>query len=242
MPIRPATTTCLLALTTLTTATAHAELITELTFDALPSAQGWNLTQSGPHANDTEAQMFNVDGTGLNQTTVGLGMGFSSPGNATYTYLTPTEFDDADVISIFFTTAVSQHEQTRQDFSFGAHRFYIIHDGQAALTGIKPNELSAARSYFTPAGFDGTLANSYQLSLDTTTNTFEFFLNGNLVRTGSTEASSSANGFYLMDGTGTANANARITQFVGVTGTEIPEPATTAAFLGLSALALRRRH
>jgi len=214
---------------------AQASLITELNFNELPSQQGWVLTNTGPHANETEAQLFNVSGGQLFQTTVGTGQNSGSPGNATYTYTTPSSFDSANVISFFFTTQVTAHEQTRQDFSFGAHRFTIVHDNQTAFVGIKPNELSAMRQYFTPVGFDGGLRNSYQLTMFTDTNSYEFYLNGMLVRMGSTEGSGLANSFAIMDGTGTANADATVSQFVAVSGTVIPEP-TSAGLLASGAL------
>ncbi|MEM6333730.1 MAG: hypothetical protein AAF823_10375 [Planctomycetota bacterium] len=246
MPVRtiaPAIAAAVFAAATLTPAGhAHAELITELAFDSLPSAQGWTLTKSGPHANDSEASMFAVDGTALTQSTVGKGMGFSSPGNATYRYDTPIEFEDAPTVSLFFTTRVTAHEQTRQDFSFGGHRFSIVHDGQTAYVGIKPGELNAMRSYFTPQGFDGTAVNTFQLTLFTDTKSYEFYLNGQLVRQGASEGSGLADGLFILDGTGTANANAEVTQLVAVAGTAIPEPATaTLIALGLPLLIKRSR-
>ena len=219
---------------------AQASLITELAFDSLPSAQGWTLEKSGPHANDTETSLFAVDGSRLQQTTVGFGQGSNSPGQATYRYDTPIEFEDNTVVSLFFTTQVVRHEQTVQDFSFAAHRFTLVHDGQAALVGIKPTELSAMRSYFTPTGFDGTAVNAYRLTMDTQTNSYEFYLNGNLVRSGSTEGSGLADGIFILDGTGTANADANVSQLVAVTGTVIPEPSSL-ALLALGGLTLARR-
>ena len=166
----------------------QANLITALSFDSLPSAQGWTLTKAGPHGNDSEASLFSVNNGSLFQTTVGTGQGSSSPGNATYRYDIPASFATADTVSLFFTTAVTDHEQTRQDFSYAAHRFTIVFGGQTAFVGIKPTELNAMRSYFAPVGFNGSVANSYQLTLDSTNNLYEFYLNGDLVRSGTSEA------------------------------------------------------
>ena len=232
------------ALGALAASTAHAVVIEELEFDSLPTAQGWTLNKSGPHADDAETTIFTATGTSLTQTTVGLGMGSSTPGEATYQYTIPAEFDGADVISLFFTTAVTGHEQTRQDFSYAGHRFTIIFGGQTAYVGVKPSELYANGVYFTPPGFDGTIANSYQLTLDTTTSQFSFFLNGNEVRTGGNFSSGLTSGFYIMDGTGTANANAELSQLIGVSGTVIPEPSAFALIFGVAAIGLvasRRR-
>lgn len=219
---------------------AHATVITELGFDSLPSAQGWTLSRSGPHANDAESTMFMVDGSQLQQRTVGLGQGFSSPGNARYTFETPVEFEDDNVLTLFFTTQVIAHEQTRQDFSFGGHSFSIVHDGQSAFVGIKPNELSALRGYFTPTGYEGTAVNEYRLTMYAQTNTYEFYLNGDLVRSGTTEASNLSDRVSMLDGTGTANADANLSQLVYVSGTVIPEPSSL-ALLALGGLAMARR-
>ncbi|MEM1059374.1 MAG: PEP-CTERM sorting domain-containing protein [Verrucomicrobiota bacterium] len=229
----------------LLTSQARATVITALNFNELPSEQGWTLVKSGPHANDAEGDLFSVSGGQLFQNTVGTGQGFSSSGSARYDFTTPSSFADADVITFFFTTRVTAHEDTRQDFSWASHFFSIYHDGQRAFAGIKPGELFANGTFFTPAGYDGGLTNSYQLSLFTNTNTFEFYLNGVLVRSGASTATTVADRFSIMDGTGTANADAVLSQFVAVSGTVVPEPSSLfGVFLASCALlriGLRRR-
>lgn len=225
-------------------ASAQASLITELNFNELPSQQGWTLVKSGPHNNDAEGDLFSVSGGQLFQRTVGTGQGSNSPGSARYDFATPSSFNSANVISFFFTTQVTAHEQTRQDFSFAAHSFSLIHDGQRVVVGIKPGELYANGTYFTPAGFNGGLQNSYRLTLFADTNSFEFALNGVVVDTDSTTGSGLSNGFSILDGTGTANADANLSQFVAVSGTVIPEP-TSFGLLASGAFVwwgLRRRY
>ncbi len=223
------------------TLSAQATVIMELNFDELPSQQGWTLVKSGPHNNDAEGDLFSVSGGQLLQRTVGTGQGVNSPGSARYDYATPSSFDSANVISFFFTTQVTAHEQTRQDFSFAAHSFSLIHDGQRAVVGIKPGELYANGTYFTPAGFDGGLQNSYRLTLFADTNSFEFALNGVVVDTDSTTGSGLSNGFTILDGTGTANADANLSQFVAVVGTVVPEPSSLSLLASGTLLWLSRR-
>lgn len=234
----------LLSLTALAVS-AQANLITTLAFDSLPSAQGWTLSKSGPHANDSEASLFTATGSSLLQSSVGKGMGFASPGHASYIYeFAPEVAASEDVITLLFRTAVTAHEQTRQDFSYAAHRFTIVFKGWTTYVGIKPGQLYANGTYFTPAGFDGSQANNYRLVLDADAGTFEFFLNGDSVRTAAAAGSGSADGLYIADGTGTANADATISRLSAYSGNVIPEPSALALLSVAVALALpllRRR-
>ena len=56
------------------------------------------------------------------------------------------------------------------------------------------------------------------------------------------DGSGLADGVFILDGTGTANADANVSQLVYVTGTVVPEPASLALLLmGGLAMARRRR-
>lgn len=202
---------------------ASAAVIVEMQFGTLPSEQGWIFDPVGNHATVSESTAFTATPNSLVQTTVGLAMEPTTPGALSYNYFTEPELEVHDVITIFFTTAVTAHEQSRQDFSYAGHRFEVIHNGRSANIGIKPNELFANGTYFTPTGFDGSIQNNYQVTLDTSDNTYRFYWNGDLVNNGVAATNAGAAGFRLFDGTGTANANAELTQFVAVTGTVIPE-------------------
>ena len=48
-----------------------------LTYDVLPSAQGWTYTPSGSHAGATEGLIFEADGTALHLRSMGQGYGVS---------------------------------------------------------------------------------------------------------------------------------------------------------------------
>jgi hypothetical protein len=228
------------ALLTFATASLHgASTLVDLTFDTLPSAQGFVYTQAGPHANDSEASQFAVDGTTLTQTTVGKGQGFSTPGNASY-LRTFTEAETLGVTNFRFemTARVTSHEQTRQDFSYGAFTQNIYLNNEGFYMGIKPGQLYINDAYFTPTGFDGSLFHDYRIDVDLEASTFEFFLDGTSVQSGTTRSFAATNSARLGDGTGTANADGERTSFTITTN--VPEP-TTALLSLVGALGLLRR-
>jgi len=232
--------TILVALGSITYGVNASTVLVDLTFASLPSSEGFSYSQSGPHADDSEAAQFSVNAGVLTQTTVGNGQGSNSPGHARYERnFTTAETQGATNFRFEMNARVSDHEQTRQDFSYAAFTQNIYINGTGFFMGVKPGELFINNSYFAPAGFDGTEFHDYQIDVDLENDTFEFFLDGVLVRTGAT-VSNSFNLALFGDGTGTANANGQRSSFTITTN--VPEPSSLLlSSLGLLALSKRRR-
>lgn len=218
---------------------AGAATLVNLTFDTLPSAQGFTYTQTGPHADDSELSQFAVSGGVLTQSTFGKGQAANTPGNARYTM----NFDDlatsgAVNFRLEFRASVTAHQQTQQDLSYAAFTQNVYINDKGFFMGIKPGEIAINGVYFTPLGFDGSVFHDYRMDVDLVGGTYEFYLDGASVRTGSTVTFANLNLATFGDGTGTANADGGRSKFTVTTN--VPEP-SSALLLGLSGLAFSLR-
>lgn len=224
-----------LPLCTLLIGNAAASItLVNLTFDTLPSAQGFTYSQMGPHAAHSESSQFAVSGGVLTQSTFGKGQAVNTPGNATYTM----NFDNVATsgavnFRLEFRANVTAHEQTRQDLSYAAFTQNVYINEKGFFMGIKPGEIAINGVYFTPLGFDGSVFHDYRIDVDLVGGTYEFFLDGAFVRTGSTVTFANLNLVTFGDGTGTANADGGRSKFTLTMN--VPEPSSV-LLLGLTGL------
>jgi hypothetical protein len=189
-----------------------------LTFDTLPSAQGWIYDGSGP-----EAQAFSADGTALHQNTVQFDpqqfVAFSQlPGAGIVNPSLPFELDlTARVTQSILTNPL----QVPDDFGFC---FGAVLNGQTYLIGLSTDAIQGADQFGekdTP--FDNSVFHNYQLT-GTPGGTYDLYVDGRLVLSGNSIPGS---GSFIEFGDGTfgQNAQADITN-LQFSQHAVPEPAT----------------
>jgi hypothetical protein len=206
-----------------------AATIAELSFDTLPSAQGWGFFSSGPHSS-TEGDSYAVDGTSLNQNTIASGgNGIGSTG---YIF-TPSPAPTGDYSVFWDASVASQTIYQQPELRWASFSVQVDLGGDAINFGVTPTELYINGSYFTPLGFDATEENSYRVEVSSASNSFSLYVNGDLEQTGSTIATS-LNAIELGDNTGRADSIGSTSLFRIETGI-IPEP-SSAFLLGLFSL------
>jgi hypothetical protein len=215
---------------------SYSTPIAEIDFSSLPSAQGWNFFQSGPH-NDGESSYFAVSGGAMSHNTSSAGNGIGSTG---YTLTPGGSIGDH---TIFISAAVtSQTIYQQNELRWASFSSQTTLGGDRINFGIMPTELYLNGSYFAPTGFDGTVTNSFRIEVDVSANSYELFLNGSSERTGGT-LSVGGNLLELGDNTGRADSIGTWSEYRVETGL-VPEPAASGLLVGLGAVAVslgRRR-
>jgi hypothetical protein len=214
-----------------------ASTIAELTFNSLPSAQGWTYFHSGPHSSD-QSDHFTATGTSLLQDTTNAGNGIGSAGFSFSPAGASTT--GATGFTLLLTAAVAEHVVYQQpELRWAAFNTTVTINGGIVRLGILPTQIYVNGTFYTPVGFDGTLSNDYRVTADLGSDQFELFLNGSSIASGSLIAGSGSS-ITLGDGTGRADAAGATTRFT-VVNAIVPEPSgVLLAGLGSLMLALRR--
>jgi hypothetical protein len=207
----------------------HSAPIAAVDFSTLPSSQGWNFFQSGPH-NDGESTYFSVGGGVLSQDTTAAGNGIGSTG---YIF-TPSATVSGDYTLFASASVASQTIYQQSELRWSSFSSQITLSGDRINFGIMPTELYLNGTYFTPTGFDGTATNDFRIQVDASANSYELFLNGSSIRIGSTLANS-GNLIEFGDNTGRADSVGTWSDYRIETGL-VPEPAAGALIMSLGAL------
>lgn len=254
-----------LFLSLLLSSNASAGLIS-LDFNTLPSTQGWSFTKSatGSHSDDTESGTFSLNGSG---SLIGdsMGSGLVSPSSVQYAN---AGIVDANLDwTLTWSMKIIDYEQGGNDNNFGS--WFSVYNGTSYVgLALSDTELSAQTSTATGTDwspsttygpttmdktFDTTDAfHTYEFSYTADTSTIGFgdwvlSIDGTTSLMGRSLASSGANGLYLGDGTGGANAKWALNaySFDQSTGTPVPIPATIlllgTGIAGLAGTRIRRK-
>ena len=208
--------------------------IVSLSFDSLPSAQGWTYSATGTPA--AESSVFSVNGTTLTQSTIGIGI----VGQATNLYQLLGFIDPNDAFTVEMTVRVTQSEGSAGAGPFGFGVFIRTGDYQYSL-GIDTSTVVASTSTGVVTvnnSIDTTLFHDYRIE-GGGGGPMRVYIDNNLEFTGTPVAVVATDGIFLGDGTGGQNSTAEVTSF---TFSQVPEPSRAIlGALGLGVMLLRRR-
>lgn len=210
-------------------ARAEAIVIT-LDFTSLPSAQGWAYFQSGLPENS----VFSVNGSALQQSTVGTGFGNGNPN-----YILSGVVNAIDPFDLIVRTRLLATEGGPSGFGFGVRTAIPNQEYHIGFTNVNVGDPLG-----NVAAVDTTAFHTYRLSA-TPGSTYRLFVDGLLALSGPFSATGGAlNGVQfgdLNDLTGNANVEITFLQFLQPV-TSAPEPGTLLMLtIGVSFFALRRR-
>jgi len=212
---------CIAALSWMFCATSHADFVgVNLTFDSLPSAQGW--TYNSQNSPLSESQAFSVDGTVLRMNT--MGQGFPSQGDNYYGHPVSAFPPGADW-ELFLRARIPQLECVYHNPSINPYGFGVI----VQLDGLRVDLALASivKLGFNDPGMyislDTSLWHDYRFVANRTQETYKFLIDNNIVASGPLSLGVGLpDGIYLGDLTGGENAVAEVASFSMVQ--TVPEP------------------
>jgi hypothetical protein len=199
-----------------------------LSFNSLPSAQGWIYLTSG----QSESSIFSADGLALHQNSLGTGAG--AGGTAFQYYELQNVVDPTQPFTIQVRARVTGSETLELGgFAFGAtngsNQFGVFMDTHTIWGDAFPHVLSTS--------IDNTIYHDYLL--DATPGVgYKFLVDGSLIATHALNSSDAVNvnRLFLGDATSGGNASADITFFQF---TQTPEPQSLLLFAsGILTLAI----
>jgi len=188
----------------------------------------------------TVDQVFTTTGGVITSNT--MGNGFQGQGsNYVYKEVLPAQFEPGNDWEVSARVRVLESESVSFLFGFFLGGWF---DGIAAGVGLTHN----AWQYYSLAGSgsrDNREWTDWRILTDRASNTYEVFVDNQLLFTDNLIAANGSPGFGLPvnhvlfgDGTGGSNARAEISSFAF---RQVPTPGGTAAFMMLGALGTRRR-
>lgn len=214
-----------------------------LAFNALPSAQGFTYAAGGAGTAYAEGDLFQADGSSLNQDTLGIDTS-SSGGNY---YFRGVILDPSGDYTL--STDVTLRGYEGQDFGGGSIYPYGLSFGLAGtyfgIAGERLGLYSAGGGvqYLDfPVGFSPFGSHSYVQSRSGGITSFS--IDGTTVFSGVLIGVGAGDQLLLGDATGFANAAGSFSRFDFVTGGGVPEPASWAMMIagfGLVAGGMRTR-
>lgn len=211
------------------TAVTQAATIT-LSFDSLPSAQGWSFSSNGA----SEASVFSiVGGNTLAQNTLGLG-----GGGAGYELLGVIDPDVS--FSVSFTARILTEETSPGLGPFGAFTVYAQTGSEVFGIGLGPNRIAAITQVVLSTAIDTSVFHDYRMVVTPGVG-FDLFVDNVFVGAGSPRMETGPNGLFIGDSTAGQNAQGEYTAFVFQQPAPIPLPAALWLMgLGLASLCARR--
>lgn len=179
---------------------ARAQVV-QLTFNTLPSAQGWVYTTSGI----PESSVFSVDGTALHQNTIGTGLG--AGGSAFQYYILPNAVDP----NLPFVLDVRARVTQSQFLDTGGFGFGVFTGTQTFEIFMNTSSIQDAFLGII-ANIDNTVFHDYRLEATPFVG-YNFFVDGSLVASGKPRIVSVPNQLFIGDATSGGNAKADVTLY-----------------------------
>ena len=205
---------------------------TSLSFDSLPTAQGWVYNTGRPSVPETS--IFSIDAGALKQNSLGQSSNFIA-------LYEKRDFADTSRPFVLALRARVLEEDNVEQSHFG-FCFGFETGTKAYSIGIGTNIIKAPNGPILSSTIDNTQFHDYRYE-GTPDGSYSLYVDDNLIATGSALAYNSSNRLFLGDGTTGTNARAEITRF---TYTAVPAPSALITLLigvvpGVGVL-LRRRH
>jgi len=174
--------------------------LVELTFDKLPSAQGWRYTTSG----SVESSIFSVDGTTLHQNSIGTGLG---PGGSAFQYyILDNVVDPTQPFTLYIRARVLESERLDSGgFSFG-----VFTGNEIFEVFMDTNIIQDAFQTTVSTSINTMVFHDYRLEGKTGVG-YQFFVDGSLVASGPPNPIVLPNQLFIGDATSGGNARAEVT-------------------------------
>ncbi len=201
--------------------------------DSLPSEQGWSLVGTGLHAGAGETDLFTPGPAAMTFDSMGEPIAIS-PGSyqARYDFAMPARGVSSDEIRLRARVRIVDSQVLQFNYGF---RMAVASGGWGMGLGLSTDLMSY--SDLSSTSIDASQWHTYLLIGDLSTQTYDTYVDGQLIAPGKAMYATGGDFAELGDGTGTANAEAEIGSFRAT----IPAPGA-AGLLGLAGtLSLRRR-
>ena len=181
-----------------------------LDFNSLPSAQGWSYS-TGTSPVVPESAVFSVDGTKLVQNTQG-----NSGSNNGFLSKREGVLDPARPFSVTMRARVVNTEllfPPSDTFAPAAFLFGASTGTEEYFIGIMAGKFLASTGVTIPTAIDNSQFHDYRLEITPGVGG-SFYVDGSFVSSINPNTVSNTAGFFLGDGTNTANAHGEITSYV----------------------------